>query len=603
MGSVVAELEHLSKLASADPTKRFSRLYRLLRDIGLLAIAADRVRSNTGGRTAGIDGQTRKQIDLDLLSTLADELATNRYRPQPVRRVYIPKGTTGRRALGIPTIRDRIVQAAVAQVLEALYEPIFRACSHGFRPKQSTIHALRQLAVAYHAGATWTIEGDLVKCFDSIPHRVILDCLRKRIKDERFLALIARMLRAGVFEDGRVDRTYSGTPQGGLASPILSNIVLHEFDCWMEDYWHANPAPETAQQRYARTNPEYQRHTNNLKRWRAQLAGRRPLGRQTPEVLRAQIQAAFTARKGVPSVFPRRHLAYCRYADDYAVVLCQYSKAEAQDLKRAMALWLEQHLGLTQHPDKTCITHWDTRFRFLGYDLRGQRNPNGSRWLQLRIPPEKERGLKGKLQRLCGYTQIPEHDLVLSVNALARGWANYYRYAHNASQRFASLRNVVYWLTAQYLSRKHRYSLQRMSRTHYGIDPQTGQKALYITGNNGANRVYVWNKAPRRLSLFGPLVSAHDVQPVPLTSWAGGRSYEQRQTLLAKAEGHCQHCGQFSSTLVVHHPRRLSQVTKRAGHPTPVIHSGQEQHVKLLCPKCHQQHHPEGWRGTAALKT
>jgi retron-type reverse transcriptase len=208
MGSVVAELEHLSKLASADPTKRFSKLYKLVRDKGLLTIAADRVRTNTGGRTAGIDGQTRQQIDLDLVSTLTDELAANRYRPQPVRRVYIPKGTTGRRALGIPTIRDRIVQAAIAQVLEALYEPIFRACSHGFRPKQSTIHALRQLALAYHAGATWIIEGDLVKCFDSIPHRVILDCLRKRIKDERFLALIHRAHAARRRIRGRAGRPH-----------------------------------------------------------------------------------------------------------------------------------------------------------------------------------------------------------------------------------------------------------------------------------------------------------------------------------------------------------------------------------------------------------
>jgi hypothetical protein len=387
------------------------------------------------------------------------------------------------------------------------------------------------------------------------------------------------------------------------SSPILSNIVLHEFDCWMEDHWHANPPPETAQQRQARTNPEYQRHKGNLQRWRAQLAGRRPLGRQTPEGLRAKIQGALTARKGIPSVFPRRHRTYCRYADDYAVVLCQYSKAEAQDLKQAMALWLEQHLGLTQHPDKTRITHWDTRFRFLGYDLRGQRNPNGARWLQLRIPPEKERGLKGKLQRLCGYTQIPEHDLVLSVNALARGWANYYRYAHNASQRLASLRNVVYWLTAPYLGRKHRCSLQCMSRTHYGIDPQTGQKALYITGNNGAHRVYVWNKAPRRFSLFGPLVSARDVQPVPLTSWAGGRSYEQRQTLRAEAGGCCQHCGQPSVQLVVHHPHRLSRIGKPTQQPAAVIASGQEQQVKLLCPACHRQHHPGGWRGIAARKT
>ncbi len=213
------ELGHLRKLARTNPTKRFDTLYRLICHPEMLAVAAERVRQNTGGRTAGIDGQTRKQIDPELLKQLAQELKQDQYHPQAVRRVYIPKGKTGRRALGIPAIRDRIVQAAVAQVLEGIYEPLFRDCSYGFRPKRNTIQALRQVAQAYRAGATWTIEGDLVKCFDSIPHGIILNCLRKRIKDERFIDLIRQMLQAGVMEEGSFQPTYSGTPQGGLASP------------------------------------------------------------------------------------------------------------------------------------------------------------------------------------------------------------------------------------------------------------------------------------------------------------------------------------------------------------------------------------------------
>ncbi len=574
-------------------------------NIGLLAVAADRVGTNTGGRTAGIDGQTRKHIDLELLSKLAGELTANRYRPKPVRRVYIPKGPTGkdRRALGIPTIRDRIVQAAAARVLEALYEPSFCKSSFGFRPERSTIHALRHVAQAYQAGATWTIEGDLVKCFDSIPHGVILTCLRKRIKDERFLALIASMLRAGVIEDGSFERTYSGTPQGGLASPILSNIVLHEFDCWMEDHWHANPPPLTAQQQQARVPTEYARHKRNLVRWRAQLTGRIPLGRQTPEGLRDKIQVALAARKRLPSVHPRHLISYSRYADDYVVVLCQHSKAEAQALKTAMATWLEQNLGLSQHPQKTRITHWDTRLRFLGYDVRGRRNLNGTRWLRLSIPPEKERILKAKVQRLCGYTQIPELDLFSSVNALLRGWANYYRYANNASRRFDYLTGVVYWLTAHYLGRKHRCSIKQLMRTHYGKDPKTGRKALYTNESRSKNRLFVWNRPPRRLSLLGTLVPVKDIQPLPLTSWAGGRSYARREALLADADGCCQHCGRKFDRLIVHHPHRLRRVTKPARGPAPVIASGEEQRVKLLCPECHRQHHPEGWRGAKTTAT
>ena len=146
--------------------------------------------------------------------------------------------------------------------------------------------------------------------FDSIPHGVILNGLRKRIKDERFIDLIRQMLQVGVIEEGSDTRTYSGTPQGGLASPMLSNIVLHEFDCGMEDQWQANPPPLTARQQNARANPEYARHKRNLVRWRAQLAGRIPLGRQTPEGLRTKIQAALKAQKRIPSVLPRRLIAW-----------------------------------------------------------------------------------------------------------------------------------------------------------------------------------------------------------------------------------------------------------------------------------------------------
>jgi group II intron reverse transcriptase/maturase len=597
------ELEHLRKLAKADPTKRFDTLYRLICHQDLLARAAERVRQNTGGRTAGIDGQTRKQIKPELLAQLSDELRQHRYHPQAVRRVYIPKGKTGRRGLGIPTIRDRIVQAAVAQVLETIYEPIFRNCSYGFRPKRNTIQALRHVAQAYRAGATWVIEGDLVKCFDLIPHGVILNCLRKRIKDERFIDLIRQMLKAGVMEEGGFLPSYSGTPQGGLASPILSNIVLHEFDCWLEDHWKANPPRLSRKEQNARTTTEYARHKRNLVRWRAQLAGRLPMGRQTREGLQAKIKQALKARALIPSVSPRRMISYCRFADDYLIVLCQYSKAEAQQLKQDMAQWLSEHLGLTQHPEKTHITHWSKRFRFLGYDLRGQRNRNGTRWLRLSIPPEKERELKAKVKWLCRLTQIPELDLFTSVNALLNGWTNYFRYANNAPKRFGYLTGVVYWLTAHYLGRKHRCSIKRMMRTRYGRDPKSKKLALYTTNQTG-KRVFIWNKPPKWQSVLSPTVQAKDVQPLPMTNWSEGHSYEQREEALHRAGYRCEQCGTTTTSLVVHHPNRLARVPKRKQGQANVIASGQEQRVKVLCQDCHKRHHPGGWNGKGKkLKT
>jgi hypothetical protein len=356
------ELEHLRKLATADPNKRFGKLYCLVSHVQLLTIASQRVRQNTGGKTAGIDGQTRKHIDDDMLSRLALELTTRCYQPKPVLRKYIPKGKTRKRTLGIPSIRDRIVQAAVAQVLEAIYEPIFRDCSMGFRPGRNPIQALRHVAQAYKAGATWIIE------------------------------------------------------------------------------------------------------------------------------------------------------------------------------------------------------------------------------------------LKVKVKHLCGFTQIPELDLFTSVNALMRGWTNYFRYAHNATQRFGYLTGVVYWLGAHYLGRKYRCSIKKVMRNHYGVDPTSGKRALY-TSTQAGKCLYIWNKPPRRCSLFNNVVQAKDVQPLPMTSWASGRSYAQRMEVYNRSEQHCEHCGNISSTLIVHHPHRLGKLPKRKKGKSNVIASGQQQKVKLLCFECHKLHHPGGWSG------
>ncbi len=189
-----------------------------------------------------------------------------------------------------------------------------------------------------------------------------------------------------------------------------------------------------------------------------------------------------------------------------------------------MAAWLQEHLGLTQHPEKTRITHWSERFRFLDYDLRGHRNPNGTCWLRLSIPPEAERAIKQRVKRLCGYTQVPATDLFMSVNALMRGWTQYYRYAHNATRRFGYLTGVVFWLTAHYVGRKHRCSIKRLMRTHYGVDPKSGKRALYTTKPDG-NRLFIWNRPPSRQSIFSGRLSAQDIRPVTRTAWARGHSY------------------------------------------------------------------------------
>jgi RNA-directed DNA polymerase len=273
MGDVVQELEHLTKLAQANPEKRFNRLYRLLRQPEFLMLAKAKVKGNKGANTPGVDGQVMDDITPEDIVKLSQELANGTYQPQPVQRTYIPKkGSNKKRPLGLPTSRDKIVQAGVALILEALYESLFRDCSHGFRPNRSPITALRSVATAYKAGATQIIEGDLEDCFGRIPHHVILNCLRKRIRDERFIDVIRRMLKAGIMEAGQVRQTYAGVPQGGVASPIIANVVLHELDCWIEARLGANPPAQTAKELNARRNPEYSRLSYRIYDLRRYLA-------------------------------------------------------------------------------------------------------------------------------------------------------------------------------------------------------------------------------------------------------------------------------------------------------------------------------------------
>jgi len=318
MRDVITELGHLQDLARHDPAKRFDRLYRLLRHPLLLALAKDRIAANHGAQTPGVDGQRLSDITTTAIMQLSEELTAGTYQPQPVRRVYIPKKNGKLRPLGIPSSRDKIVQAGVALILEALYEPLFRSSAHGFRPEHSTITALRAVSTAYRAGATWIIEGDITDCFGSLPHGIILNCLRKRIRDERFIDLIRKLLQAGVMDAGTYAPTYSGTPQGGIASPILANIALHELDCWLEDELGANPPPLTAKQQNARSNPEYVRLHTRIGRIRGYLNGTLPMPKSaTPETLRQELRDKLALRRRQSRLLPRTAIYYTRYADDF----------------------------------------------------------------------------------------------------------------------------------------------------------------------------------------------------------------------------------------------------------------------------------------------
>ena len=215
MNNVSEEMKHLHKLAKRDPSKRFDHCWEILTDPGWLMQAWEAIRSNKGSMTAGIDTTIAVDIDPERIQSLSKRLKTGQYRPKPVRRVYIPKANGKTRPLGIPTLEDRIVQQALRMLMEPIFEADFYNCSHGFRRNRSTHTALRDVARVFPR-STWTIEGDIVGCFDNIPHGPLMKAVEKRIADGKVLKMIQAFLAAGYMEQWQYHRTYSGTPQGGV---------------------------------------------------------------------------------------------------------------------------------------------------------------------------------------------------------------------------------------------------------------------------------------------------------------------------------------------------------------------------------------------------
>ena len=596
MVDVIQELGHLEKLAKEDHGKRFNHLYRLLYQEEFLIYAKASIASNKGACTPGVDGQTIADITRREISKLSQELAAGKYQPQPVQRRYIPKRSGKLRPLGLPASRDKVVQSGAALILNALYEPLFRNCSHGFRPKRSPITALRQVSSAYRAGATWIIEGDITDCFGSLPHKVILNCLRKRIRDERFIDLIRKMLQAGVMEGGHYSPTYSGAPQGGIVSPILSNVVMHELDHWMETQLGANPPAESSQARNARSNPEYMQLHYRICKIRRYLDGKRSMPRGvTPEALRQELREKLKLRRLQPRSLPRKVVYFSRFADDFVVVLCHHSKAEAQQMKTTIATWMQTHLGLALNQEKTHITHWRKPLRFLGYILEGRRNPNGTGWLHLSAPKEAVRNIVAKIKRATAYLQAPEYDVFTNVNAVARGWSNYYRYAHNNNVIGGKLAMVIYWRTVHYLGKKHKCSIAKIMRKQYDRSSKTGCRALftYKPGKPATpeNRYFIWHKTLRRLSLASvKTYNIQDQQAYIDTGWAEGHSRHKRLETREVANNQCQCCGTSDTELFVHHPRRLKNAKRVKKGAANVANSGLTQQTKLLCHSCHLTH-------------
>jgi RNA-directed DNA polymerase len=444
--------------SSNEPDYVWCKLWGLVTDRRNLRLALVRVSQNKGARTAGVDGRTvravLKQGPEAFIEQLRAELRSGSFRPSPARRVLIPKaGQPGKfRPLGIPTVRDRVVQAAMKNILEPIFEADFFPVSYGFRPGKSVHSALEHMRVLMRprkAGPSaerrlpyqWAIEGDIKGCFDNIDHHGLMQRVRRRVGDAKTNRLVVVFLNAGVLSEGQFLRSGAGTPQGGILSPLLSNIALSAIE-----------------ERYERH--VWPRHTPTTLTKAAAIEKR-------------AVSTRCTDRGRRPVLFP------IRYADDFIILVSvppgerQHERAREVALteKSAVAMMLRDRLHLELSETKTLVTPVTTPLRFLGHHVRVRAHPTHGRLVCLTvIPKDRSHLLRETIKDLFRPhtlgTSLAERLRVL--NPRLRGWCNFYRHAWGAKRVFSAIDYYVWWTIFRWLRKKHRRVSMKRLAVQYG---------------------------------------------------------------------------------------------------------------------------------------
>ncbi|MDR1631662.1 MAG: group II intron reverse transcriptase/maturase [Dysgonamonadaceae bacterium] len=349
---------------SKVPNYKFERLYRILFNEEMYYVAYQNIYASEGNMTEGFDGQTIDSMSLPRIGKLISSLKNETYQPQPSKRVYIPKKNGKMRPLGVPAFDDKLLQEVVRMVLEAIYERSFKYTSHGFRPKRSCHTALAQVQKTFN-GAKWFIEGDIKGFFDNINHDIMIKTLEERITDNRFIRLIRKFLNAGYIEEWTFHNTYSGTPQGGIVSPILANIYLDRLDKYMEEYIQKfdkgvkrKPGEECKEFANAR-----KRIVRKLKKVKDEVEKEKLV-----QELKANEKERALFSNGDEMDTDYKRLKYVRYADDFLIGVIG-SKDDAKTIKEDVKRFLDEKLALELSDEKTLITHTEKSAKFLGYEI------------------------------------------------------------------------------------------------------------------------------------------------------------------------------------------------------------------------------------------
>lgn len=596
-------LEAIAKVSRDG--RRVKDLYSLLLKKELWFEAYAHIASNKGAVTKGPDDVTQDGFSEGRVENLILLLREGNYHSKPTRRTYIPKANGKVRPLGIPAGDEKLVQEVTRHLLECVYEPVFSDDSHGFRPKRSCHTALKHILTC--TNSTWFIEFDVKGFFDNIDHEIMLGILKKKIDDKRFIGLIKTMLRAGYLENWKFNRTFSGTPQGGVVSPILANIYLHELDMFIRDM-----QLEINVKKKRGLNPEAVRLGKAVYYQRKKLKELKEEGDWSgaEKARRRVLLSSLSAQqRQIPYTDPRdptyRRLWYCRYADDFVLPFIG-PRSEALGIKDRLEQFIGKELRLEASPEKTRISKASDGIEFLGYSIRVTRSgltkrvvvggtPTTQRTLggtiQLRVPAYKanefcrKKGygiLKGAEIRPRPYlVNQSEVETILLYNAEIRGLANYYKLAKDVKYRLGGLSYVATYSCLATLALKHKTGITEMAkRTRVGkefiwkyMDSKGRKKSLKFWQIKHLVRDSKWDETV-------------DVTVNPYL-YSGGTELTARL-----AADKCEYCGREDGYFEVHHIRKLKDL-KDKKHLAPWERAMIQRIRKtmVLCVPCHDQLH------------
>ncbi|MEK7015742.1 reverse transcriptase domain-containing protein [Bacillus sp. FSL R9-9410] len=589
---------------SLDKKYQYTRLYRNLYNPDFFLLAYNNLSKNDGALTMGVDQRSIDGFSMEEVEQLIEVLKNKSYQPYPSKRVYIPKKNGKKRPLGIPSFCDKLVQEVIRMILEAIYEPNFSNSSHAYRKNKSCHSALLEIKRTF-TGSKWFIEGDIRGFFDNIEHHTLMGILRRKISDENFIELIWKFLRAGYLDEWKFHNTYSGAPQGGIISPILSNIYLNELDVYMESFKNS-----FNQGKRRKKNPEYENVRSKMRRLEKKIDNTNEQEdsdsienwKQEVKVLKKKLtQMPYSDQMDNEY----RRLTYVRYADDFLIGIIG-SKEDAQYVKEEIAKFLKDKLKLELSMEKTLITNASNKqAQFLGYEIkifksqairtdklgRKIRVLNGK--VQLKMP---HKAWVNKLQKYQAiqmsangtwkpkprnYFQRNEDlEIVSQYNSEIRGLYNYYRLAENVSNHMHRFAYFMFYSMLKTFATKYKKRTKHIRKKYM----KNGRFTVEYETKRGIKQIHFIERNFPRINGISK----------ELTDVVQNTRYTMSTTRLSdriKAET-CESCGRSNTTIHMHHVKRLKNLREKSNKSyleQQMI--ARNRKTIALCKECHLKRH------------